>query len=90
MREGGATEPSLDFSGDTLQEIVTVNGLSTPVTASSLSETKCSVEEDATQGVAVDDSADIPDRCASEHYYSEQASCVDVWLGFRSGVGAES
>jgi len=42
-----------------------VNGLSIPVTASSLSEPKYSVEEDVTEGVAVDDSADFLGRCAS-------------------------
>jgi len=35
------------------------------VTASSLSEPKYSVEEDVTEGVAVDDSVDILGRCAS-------------------------
>jgi len=65
MTEGGATEPSFDVCGTSLQEVVAVNGLSIPVTASSLSEPKYSVEEDVTEGVAVDDSADILGRCAS-------------------------
>ena len=37
---GGAKEPCFDSSGPVLQKIVTGNGLSTPVTASSLSEPK--------------------------------------------------
>jgi len=65
MTEGGATEPSFDFGGAALQEVVAVNGLLTPVTASSWSEPKCSVHEDVTEGVAVDDRADILGRCAS-------------------------
>ena len=65
MTEGGATEPSFDVGGTSLQEVVAVNGLSILVTASSLSEPKYSVEEDVTEGVAVEDSADILGRCAS-------------------------
>jgi len=40
MTEGGATEPCFDFGGPALHEDVTLNGLSIPVTASSLSEPK--------------------------------------------------
>ena len=65
MTEGGATEPSFDVGGTALQEVVVVNCLSILVTASSLSEPKYSVEEDVTEGVAVDDSVDILGRCAS-------------------------
>ena len=54
MTEGGATEPSFDVGGTALQEVVAVNGLSILVMASSLSELKYSVEEDMTEGVAVD------------------------------------
>jgi len=45
--------------------VVAVNGLSILVTASSLSELKYSVEEDVTEGVAVDVGVDILGRCAS-------------------------
>ena len=47
-----------------LQEVVTVNGLTTPVSASNVSAPPCSVAEDVTEGGAVDDSADILARCA--------------------------
>ena len=43
MTEGGATEPSFDFGGAVPQEVVAVNGLSIPMTDSSLSELKYSV-----------------------------------------------
>jgi len=63
--EGGATGLSFDAGGTSLQEVVAMNSLSIPVTASSLSEPKYSIEEDVTEGVVVDDSAHIPGRCAS-------------------------
>jgi len=53
------------------QEVVTVNGLSTSVTATqniiNLSAPSCSVAENVTdsEGGAVDDSADILARCAT-------------------------
>jgi len=50
MTEGAATEPFLDSGGTALQEIVAVNGPSILSTASSLSEPKCSVEEDVIRG----------------------------------------
>jgi len=65
VTEGGATELSFDFGGDALQEVVAVNGLLTPLAASRWSEPKCSVREDVTEGVAINDRADILGRCAS-------------------------
>jgi len=64
MTEGGATEQSFDFGGAVPQAVVTVNGLSIPVTDSSLSEKVLSAE-DVNAGVAIEDSADILGRCAS-------------------------
>jgi len=58
-----ATGPSCDFGGTALQAVVTVNGLSTPVTAIKFSAPSCSVEE--REGGTVDDSADILARCAT-------------------------
>ena len=49
MSEGGATEPSFDLVGLCLK-VVAVNGLSIPVTDSSLSELKYSVAEDVNEG----------------------------------------
>jgi len=40
MSKGDATEPSIDFGGPALQDVVAVNWLSFPMTASSLSELK--------------------------------------------------
>jgi len=54
-----ATGPSCDFGGTALQAAVTVKGLSSLVTASSLSAPSCSVAECLTEGGAVDDSTDI-------------------------------
>jgi len=95
MTEGGATEPCFDFGGPALQQVVTVNGLSIPVTASDLSEPKRSVEEDVIEGVTVDDSADIPDRCASTTTLSRlrAPTCGSVskavtWLRVDFGVNA--
>jgi len=65
MTEVGVTEPSFDFGGAAPQEVVVVDELSMPMTASSLSELECSVQEDVTKGVAVNDCADILGRCAS-------------------------
>ena len=43
-----------------IQEVVTLNGPSVPVTSRSLSAPSCSVAEGATEDGAMDDSADIP------------------------------
>ena len=64
MTEGGATEQSFAFGGAVPQEVVAVNGLSIPVTDSSLSE-KALGAEDVKAVVAMEDSADILGRCAS-------------------------
>jgi len=64
MTEGGTTEQSFDFGGAVPQAVVAVNGLSIPVTDSSLSE-KVLGAEDVNAGVAIEDSADILGRCAS-------------------------
>ena len=58
-----ATGPSCAFGGTALQTVVTVNGLSSPVTTSNLSELSGSVAECVTYGGAVDDSADILAVC---------------------------
>ena len=50
MSGGGATEPSFDFGGTVPRKVVAVNGLSIPVTDSSLSELKYSVAEDVNEG----------------------------------------
>ena len=83
-----ATKPSFEFRGAALQDVVAVNGMSITVTASSLSEPKYSVEKGVTEGVAVYGCRHSRSLC--DHYYSEQASCGDVWLDFKGGVGAES
>ena len=83
-----ATKPSFEFRGAALQDVVAVNGMSFPVTASNLSEPKYLVEKGVTEGVVVNGCRHSRSLC--DHYYSEQASCVDVWLGFKGGVGAES
>ena len=63
MTEGGATEQSFAFGGAVPQEVVAVNGLSIPVTDSSLSE-KALGAEDVKAVVAMEDSADVLGRCA--------------------------
>jgi len=45
LATGVKTEPSFDSGGDALWKVVAVNGLSTPVTASSFRAPKCSVAE---------------------------------------------
>ena len=50
----------VNFGGTALQGVVTVNWLSIPVTARSLSAPSCSVAEGVTEDGAIDDSADIP------------------------------
>ena len=83
-----ATKLSFEFRGAALQDVVTVNGMSIPMTASSLSEPKYSVEKGVTEGVTVNECRHSRSLC--DHYYSEQASCVDVWLDFKGDVGPES
>jgi len=81
-------EPSLEFHGAALQDVVAVNGMSIPVTASSLSEPKYSVEKGVTEGVTVHGCKYSGSLC--EQYYSEQASCINIWLSFKGDVGTES
>jgi len=62
------------------------------VTASSLSEPKCSVEEDVTEGVAVDDSVDILSRCAGTTTLSRRRASTfglvsEVVTGLRVDFG---
>ena len=57
------TGPNCDFGETALRAVVTMNGLSSPVTASSLSKPLWSVTECMTEGGAVDDSADILTTC---------------------------
>jgi len=57
------TGPSCDFGETALRAVVTMNRLSSPVTASSLSKPLWSVTECMTEGDAVDDSADILVAC---------------------------
>jgi len=57
------TESSFYFGGATLQEVVVRNGLSISVTDRNLVELKCSIAGDVTEGVVVDDNADIFARC---------------------------
>ena len=57
-----ATGPSCDF-GETALRAVVMNGLTSPVTASSLSKPFWSVMECVTEGGAVDDSADNLAAC---------------------------
>ena len=71
-----ATKLSFEFRGAALQDVVTVNGMSIPMTASSLSEPKYSVEKGVTEGVTVNECRHSRSLC--DHYYSEQASGVDV------------
>jgi len=56
---GMATGQSRDFGGTALQTVVTVNGLSIPMTAGTLSAPSCSVTKCVTECGAVDDSTDI-------------------------------
>jgi len=57
------TGPNCDFGETALREVVPMNGLSSPVTASSLSKPLWLVTECMTEGGAVDDSADILATC---------------------------
>jgi len=63
LDSGMTTGPSCDFGETALRAVVTMNGLSSPVTASSLSKPLWSVTECMTEGGAVDDSADILAAC---------------------------
>jgi len=63
LDSGMTTGPSCDFGETALRAVVTMNGLSSPVTASSLSKLLWSVTECMTKGGAVDDSADILAAC---------------------------
>jgi len=81
-------EAELEFGGAALQEIVAVNRMSILVLASSLSEPKYLVETGVTQGVTVNGYR--PSRLHCKHYYFEQASRVNVWLGLGGGARAES
>jgi len=65
LDSGMTTGPSCDFGETALRAVVTMNGLSSPVTASSLSKPLWSVTECMTEGGAVDDSADILAACDS-------------------------
>jgi len=57
------TGPNCDFDETALRAVITMNGLSSPVTASSLSKPLWSVTECMTEGGAVDDSTDILATC---------------------------
>ena len=57
------TGPNCDFGETALRAVVTMSGLSSPVTASSLSKPLWSVADCVTEGGAVDDSADILPTC---------------------------
>jgi len=59
------TWPNCDFGQTALRAVVTMNGLSSPVTASNLSKPLWSVADCMTDGGAVDDSADILATCDS-------------------------
>jgi len=61
---GEFSDAELWFGGAALQEVVTVNGLSTPATAINLSAPSCLVAKMCKGGV-VDDGADILARCAT-------------------------
>jgi len=50
----------VDFGVNAIQEVITVNGLSVPVIARSLSAPSCSLAEGVVEDGAMDDSADIP------------------------------
>ena len=63
LESGMTTGPSCDFGVIALQAVVTMDGLSSPVSTSSLSEPSCLVAECVTEGGAVDDSADILAAC---------------------------
>ena len=73
LTAGFRTELGFDSGEAVLERVVAVNGLSILVTASNFSAPKasnlsvlnCSVAEDLMKRVTVDDSADIPARCAS-------------------------
>ena len=56
LDSGMTTGPNCDFVETALRAVVTMNGLSSPVTASSLSKPLWSVTECMTEGGAVDDS----------------------------------
>ena len=73
---GMMTGPSCDFDKSALRAVVTMNGLSSPVTASSLSKPLWSVTECMTQGGAVDDSADI--LAAGDSTISPEGLCVST------------
>jgi len=59
LDSGMTTGPSFHCGETALRAVVTMNGLSGPVTASSLSKPLWSVTECMNEGGAVDDSSDI-------------------------------
>ena len=63
LDSGLTTGPNCDFGETALRAVVTMNGLSSPVTASSLSKLLRLVTKCMTEGGAVDDSADILATC---------------------------
>ena len=52
LAAGARTEPSFDSGGAALRKVVSVNGLSIQVNASSFRAPKCSVAEDMSEGGA--------------------------------------
>jgi len=65
LDSGMTTGPSCDFGETALRAVVTMNGPSSPVTASSLSKPLWSVTECMNEGGAVNDSSDILAACDS-------------------------
>ena len=63
LDSGITTGPNCDFGETALRAVATMNGLSSPVTASSLSKPLWSVAECVIKGGAVDDNADILAAC---------------------------
>ena len=59
LAAGVRTEPSFDSGGTLLGKVVAVNGLSTPVTASSFRALTCRVAEGMTEGGATEPSFDV-------------------------------
>jgi len=65
LDSGMTTGPSCDFGETALRAVVTMNGPSSPVRASSLSKPLWSVTECMNEGGAVNDSSDILAACDS-------------------------
>jgi len=80
-------ELGCDFGGAALQKVVTVNGLSIPMTVRSLSVSSCSFAKDVTEGNTVNKTTNIVTCCESTAPL--RSLCVCMWFGCRGQDRAE-